>query len=121
MQELINRLTDKAGITTDQATKAIEAIKDFVKEKFPMMSGAVDNLLASNSGTTTDTAFPEAPIDPSVVVPEKPTMFDKISDYIPGETGQKVEDFTKNAADKAEDLYNGAKDRLSGLFGGDKK
>ena len=42
MQELINRLTEKAGISPDQATKSIEAIKDFVKEKFPMMAGAVD-------------------------------------------------------------------------------
>ena len=32
MQELINRLTEKAGVTTEQATKAIEAIKEFVKE-----------------------------------------------------------------------------------------
>ena len=32
---------------------------------------------------------------------------------------QKVEDFTKNTADKAEDLYD-PKDKLSGLFGGDK-
>jgi len=121
MQELINRLTEKAGISTEQAAKALETIKDFVKEKFPMMSGAVDNLLATNTASGATAAFPEAPIDPSVVVPEKSTMFDKISDYIPGETGQKVEDFTKNAADKAEDLYDAAKDKLSGLFGGDKK
>lgn len=46
MQELINRLTEKAGITPEQATISIETIKDFVKEKFPMMAGAVDNLFA---------------------------------------------------------------------------
>jgi uncharacterized protein YjbJ (UPF0337 family) len=120
MQELITRLTQQAGITPDQAAKAIEAVKDFVKEKFPMMSGAVDNLLATNSGTTNPTAFPEAPLDPTVPVPENPGILDKISDFIPGETGQKVEDFTKKAAGKAEDLYDAAKDKLSGLFG-DKK
>ena len=47
MQELITRLTEKAGISTDQANKALETIKDFVKEKFPMMAGAVDNLFGS--------------------------------------------------------------------------
>ena len=44
MQELIKLLTEKAGITEEQAAKSIETIKDFVKEKFPMMAGAVDNL-----------------------------------------------------------------------------
>jgi len=44
MQELIDQLKEKAGITEEQAIKSIEAVKDFVKEKFPMMAGAVDKL-----------------------------------------------------------------------------
>ena len=44
MEELIKSLTEKAGITEDQAHKALDAIKDYIKEKFPMMAGAVDNL-----------------------------------------------------------------------------
>jgi hypothetical protein len=47
MQELINRLCAETGISPEQAAKSIEVIKDFVKEKFPMMAGAVDNLLPS--------------------------------------------------------------------------
>ena len=35
MQELIDQLKEKAGLTDEQAIKSIEAIKDFVKEKFP--------------------------------------------------------------------------------------
>jgi hypothetical protein len=50
MQELINQLVEKAGITEQQAVKSIEAVKDFVKEKFPMMAGAVDNLLGTHDG-----------------------------------------------------------------------
>ena len=49
MEELIKQLTEKAGITPDQAAKAVETIKDFVKEKFPMMAGAVDNLFGGSS------------------------------------------------------------------------
>ncbi len=48
MQELINRLKENAGINEDQAMKALETIKDFVKEKFPMLGGAVDNMFASS-------------------------------------------------------------------------
>ncbi|HMK03157.1 MAG TPA: hypothetical protein VK489_03160 [Ferruginibacter sp.] len=44
MQELIDQLKEKAGISDEQAQKAIETIKDFVKYKFPMMAGAVDKL-----------------------------------------------------------------------------
>jgi tRNA A37 threonylcarbamoyladenosine dehydratase len=44
MQELIDRVTSEAGVTPEQAKKSIEAIANFVKEKFPMMAGAVDQL-----------------------------------------------------------------------------
>ena len=120
MHELITRLTEKAGITTEQAHSALEAMKEFVKEKFPMMAGAVDNLFASHEATPTAAAA-SAIIDPKAPIIAEPTMLDKISDMIPGETGQKVEDFAKNAAHKAEDAFEDVKHKLSGLFGGDKK
>jgi hypothetical protein len=53
MQELISRISEKAGINNEQATIAVETIKDFVKEKFPMMAGAVDNLFASSAPSLT--------------------------------------------------------------------
>jgi hypothetical protein len=49
MQELIDKIMQNAGVTADQAAKAIEAVKDFVKEKFPMLGGAVDSMFASSS------------------------------------------------------------------------
>lgn len=44
MNEIIERLTTDAGLTPEQAQKAIETIADYVKEKFPMLGGAVDQL-----------------------------------------------------------------------------
>lgn len=44
MQELIEKLKTEAGLTDEQAKKAIEAIKGYVVEKFPMLEGAVGNL-----------------------------------------------------------------------------
>jgi len=46
MQELINKLKTEAGLTDEQARKAIEAIKNFVVEKYPMLEGAVNNVFA---------------------------------------------------------------------------
>ena len=52
MHELINLLQEKAGISQEQAIKAVDTIKDFVKEKFPMMAGAVDSLLGADDNST---------------------------------------------------------------------
>lgn len=112
MQELIDQLTQKAGLSADQATKAIATIKDFVKEKFPMMAGAVDNLL----GATTETAA-AANAEMKGEAKTESSFLDKISDFIPGSAGEKVEEFAKNAAHKAEDMFDGLKDK----FTGDKK
>jgi hypothetical protein len=43
MQDLINRLMAE-GLTEQQAYKAVEIIKDFAKEKFPIFGGAIDRL-----------------------------------------------------------------------------
>jgi hypothetical protein len=48
MQELINKLKSEAGLTDEQAKKAIEAIKNFVVEKYPMLEGAVNNVFAGD-------------------------------------------------------------------------
>jgi hypothetical protein len=118
MQELITLLTEKAGISAEQATKTIDTIKEFVKEKFPMLGGAVDNMFAGSVETTATAATAPAAEAPKA---EEHSMLDKISDVIPGATGEKVEEFAKNAAHKAEEVFDSVKDKLSGMFGGDKK
>ncbi len=44
MEELVDRLREQAGLTTDQALQSIEVIKSFTKEKFPMFADAIDKL-----------------------------------------------------------------------------
>ena len=114
MTELIQLLQDKAGVSAEQATKSLHAIKEYVTGKFPMLAGAVDNMFA---GATENVVETKSVIDEPVKA-EEPSVLDKISDVIPGEMGQKVENFTKNMADKAGDAYDSVKDKLSDLFGG---
>jgi hypothetical protein len=45
--DLVEKLKLTVGITDEQALKAIEVIKDFTKEKFPMFAGAIDNVFKS--------------------------------------------------------------------------
>ena len=47
MEELIAKLKTEAKLTDEQAKKAIEVIKNFVVEKFPMLEGAVGNLFGN--------------------------------------------------------------------------
>jgi hypothetical protein len=43
MDELIRRLMAQ-GLTEEHAYKAIDVIKNFTKEKFPLFGGAIDKL-----------------------------------------------------------------------------
>ncbi|MFI5128603.1 MAG: hypothetical protein ACHQFX_01375 [Chitinophagales bacterium] len=48
MHDLIDKLKAEAGLTDEQAKKAIETIKNYVIEKFPMLEGAVGNLFGNS-------------------------------------------------------------------------
>lgn len=47
MNEIEERLTKEANLTPEQAQKALETIANYVKEKFPMLGGAVDQMFTS--------------------------------------------------------------------------
>ena len=44
VNELVERLKTNAGLSDEQAQKVMETMKDFVVEKYPMLSGAVNNV-----------------------------------------------------------------------------
>ena len=44
INELVERIVQQTGITPEQAAKTIETIAAYVKEKFPMLGGMVNNL-----------------------------------------------------------------------------
>jgi hypothetical protein len=48
MEELIEKLKAEVGLTDEQASKAIESIKNYIVEKFPMFEGAVSNLFGKS-------------------------------------------------------------------------
>jgi len=113
MTELIQHLQAKAGISAEQAEKALLAVKEYVTSKFPMLEGAVENMFASAKSASSTIVTPVTP----VVAGSNNDVLDKISDVIPGQTGEKIEEFAKNAAGKAEEAFDAVKDKLSGLFG----
>jgi len=49
MKELLDKLMSEAKLDATQAQKAIETIAAFVKEKFPMLGGAVDQIFGAGN------------------------------------------------------------------------
>jgi hypothetical protein len=54
MQELIQKMATEAGISESQAVTALNVVKDFVKQQFPMMAGAVDKLFDAGNKKADD-------------------------------------------------------------------
>jgi hypothetical protein len=105
MTELINKLIAEAGLSTEQAAKTIDVIKGFVAEKFPMLAGAVENVLGAGGSAAASTT----PDITETASSAGGSWLDKISDVIPGDIGEKIEGFAKKAADGAEDLIEKGK------------
>jgi hypothetical protein len=66
MQELFEKLKANHGLTTEQSYGILNTIKDFIKEKFPMVEGAIDNLFPRQEDSPTmtdsgDTGSTDAP------------------------------------------------------------
>ena len=45
MEELLKSVSEKAGITIDQAKAAVSAVSDYVKDKMPVVGEQVDAFL----------------------------------------------------------------------------
>lgn len=100
MQELIDKIIARTGINADQASKTIDTVKEFIKEKFPMVAGAVDGLFKDDKSGESGGS----------------SILDKISDVIPGGIGEKIEQFAKDNSDKADGILDTFKDKLGDIL-----
>ncbi len=53
MDELIKKLQDEHGLSAEQSHGILNTITDFIKQKFPMVEGAIDNLFPKQNTTKT--------------------------------------------------------------------
>jgi hypothetical protein len=107
MEELIQKLQSVHGLSREQSHGILNTITGYIKERFPMVAGAVDNLFQSG---TTPSAPGTTPADVQATTANpagnNSDLLDRISDFVPGATGEKIEEF--------------AKEKLGGFFGGNK-
>lgn len=96
MQELIERLQKAHGLSQEQSMGILSTITGYIKEQFPMVSGAIDNLFQSGTTPAENNVTPsdvnEADADP---LHDGGDFMNKIGDYIPGATGESAEEAQK--------------------------
>lgn len=131
MNELVQQLVAKAGLTEAQALQATTVTKDFLKTKLPpQMTGMIESFFAGNfDAAAASAAAPSTPKPDDWVGKAKDMAADagdKLGDFA-GKAKDKAEDFAQDAtkkagewADKAEDFAEDAVNKLKGMFGGDK-
>lgn len=107
MEELIQKLQSLHGLSADQSHGILNTIVTYVKEKFPMVGGAIDNIFPTGGGASAPVTPANTQATANNPVQDGGSFLDKISDFIPGATGEKIESF--------------AKDKLGGYFNEDKK
>lgn len=52
LDELIQKLQNEHGITAEQSHGVINTVLGFIKQKFPMAGGMLDNLVPTGSNTS---------------------------------------------------------------------
>lgn len=77
MDDLLKKLQDAHGLSREEAQKILGTITNYIKEKFPMIQGAVDNLFQSG---TTPSGPGTTPSDIQSVVDSTPPKPDDILD-----------------------------------------
>ena len=49
MQELINKIAEKTGISEQKASEVLLTVSGFIKEKYPLLAGTVDSVLENKT------------------------------------------------------------------------
>lgn len=117
LQELIQKLQKEHGLSAEHSTSILSTVTGYLKEKFPLMKDKIEHMFAATPVEPKVSAFEQPAAEEKK---EEQSFLDKISDMIPGQTGEKIENFVKGAAHKAEEVFDGLKDKAGGLFGGKK-
>jgi ElaB/YqjD/DUF883 family membrane-anchored ribosome-binding protein len=103
MQDLIQQLKDKAGLTDDQAYKALVTMKEYIHSKVPpMFAGVVDNFLGESFK---DTGAGSAPAR------HQDDFLDRANE-VTKETTQKIEGMAEEAKEEVEHFAKEATERI---------
>lgn len=52
VQDLINQIVEKTGISADKAQQVLGVVSNFVKQKYPMVGSQIDSVLGTGGGAS---------------------------------------------------------------------
>ena len=106
MHDLIKQLKEKAGLTEDQAQKALVTIKEYIQSKLPpVMHGMVDNFM----GNMPD----DDDADDIADAGSNNDDWKKKAEHVTNEAAEKLEDLAEDAKQEAEDFAKEATEKIS--------
>lgn len=140
MQELINKLSEKVGLSADQAKQSVETVMDFVKGKLPApLADKVEAMFGGAEGEKIEfgglmesigAMFGGAKDNTVKAMDGAEEIFDKAKDKAEDmmeDAKEKAEEFFGEATEKLEDLGDAANEmakdalgKIKGIFGGKK-
>jgi gas vesicle protein len=145
MQELLNKLTSEAGLTAEQASKALNTMVTHIKGILPpAFASNIDALMSGKVDTSNLVANASAPKEEANLMDKAGDMATQAKDKIEDLAGQAKEKFSaltseenigalkekaealkdqtedklEDLKDKAEDMAKDALGKLKGFFGG---
>jgi hypothetical protein len=116
MQEYIDELKSKVGLTAEQAKKAIETIVAKVKTKVPeSFHGSIDGIFSSAANASASAS--QRAEDFAGQAEEKLKAFGQQAREQLSSLAEKAEDMAGDVQQKAEEAVKDLGDKFSGLFG----
>lgn len=113
MQEYIKELQEKAGLTAEQARKAIQTIVAKVKSKVPeSFHGGIDSIFGENASAN----FQEKARSFSDQAEEKINEFRGQAKEQISKLADEAEEIAGEVQDRADEMVKGLTDKLSGMF-----
>jgi hypothetical protein len=116
MQQLIDQLTTKFGISGEQAIGIIGTIKEYATSKFPAFSSSINMIFTDDNSTSKQAGSETVQDGTSAGTGHKEGVFEKAKEFaaehISGGLKEKVEDMKE----KAEEMLDSAGSKIKGLF-----
>ena len=99
MQQLINQLTDKYGITAEQATGILGTIKEYAEQKVPGLGNSLNSILQENSDASSEPSN-----EKQEGFFEKATHY--VEEHIPAGLKEKTEEVLEGVGTKIKSMFS---------------
>lgn len=112
MQALIEKLVQEVGLSSEQATRSLEVILQFVKDKVPpAFASNIDAMFNGTYNATKEQSYKDKAEDFAEATKDKLEELAEQAKEKLSEAADKAEDIAKDVFGKVKDWFDGDKDK----------